>query len=204
MIKFCENPKCILAEFETQYPDKKYCCKQCAEAARIQRRRKRQRQGALAAGVSLNKFIGKKYHKSSHTRSQKRYKQRNSDVVYEDKINKGCSRCIERRPACLDYHHTDPSTKKNSISTLVSRGSSLEKLKAEMDKCVLLCANCHRLEEITHSAGVGASYRLDTDVKSKVYVLVGIAPVNTSEGERAFLVSDEKSNFILKYTDSYI
>ncbi len=43
----------------------------------------------------------------------------------------------------LDLHHIDDSNKSFGLS----RGGitrSWEKMKAEADKCVLLCANCHR------------------------------------------------------------
>ena len=43
----------------------------------------------------------------------------------------------------LDFHHLDPSKKGFEIST---RGltRSWEKIKMELDKCILVCANCHR------------------------------------------------------------
>jgi 5-methylcytosine-specific restriction endonuclease McrA len=43
----------------------------------------------------------------------------------------------------LDLHHIDPKTKLFAIS---DKGytRSWEKVKAELDKCILLCANCHR------------------------------------------------------------
>lgn len=50
----------------------------------------------------------------------------------------GYKRCI----ASLDFHHRDPSTKKFGISQ--SKGRSWDKIKEELDKCDLLCANCHR------------------------------------------------------------
>lgn len=51
----------------------------------------------------------------------------------------GYKKCIE----ALDFHHKDDSTKSFGIS---SKGHtySLNKGKAEVDKCELLCANCHR------------------------------------------------------------
>lgn len=39
-----------------------------------------------------------------------------------------------------DFHHIDPSTKDFAISGC----RSFEAMKPELDKCVLLCANCHR------------------------------------------------------------
>ena len=51
----------------------------------------------------------------------------------------GYKRCIK----ALEFHHIDPSTKEFGLST---RGltRSWAKIKKEVDKCVLVCANCHR------------------------------------------------------------
>lgn len=56
-----------------------------------------------------------------------------------------CSKCPENHPGCLDFHHTDPSNKEATISSLISnRKMSLDKIKEEIAKCIVLCANCHR------------------------------------------------------------
>jgi len=49
----------------------------------------------------------------------------------------------KKTPWAMDIHHVDNSKKSFSMST---RGltRSWERLKKEADKCVLLCANCHR------------------------------------------------------------
>lgn len=44
----------------------------------------------------------------------------------------------------FDFHHTDTTTKEYNPSNLMA--ASWEKLKKEIDKCVLLCKNCHALE----------------------------------------------------------
>lgn len=44
--------------------------------------------------------------------------------------------------AALDFHHVDPSTKDPDISKM--RNWSAARKRSEIDKCVLLCANCHR------------------------------------------------------------
>jgi hypothetical protein len=54
----------------------------------------------------------------------------------------GCERCDETHPATLEYHH--PGEKFKSISRMVRDGHSRERMRAEMAKCELLCANCHR------------------------------------------------------------
>lgn len=42
----------------------------------------------------------------------------------------------------LEFHHLDRTTKDFSIGKM--RGRSFDKIKIELDKCELLCANCHR------------------------------------------------------------
>ena len=51
----------------------------------------------------------------------------------------GYDRCIE----ALEFHHLDPTQKDFGIS---HKGytRSWEKVKEEVDKCILLCANCRR------------------------------------------------------------
>ena len=57
----------------------------------------------------------------------------------------GCANCDEREPSCLDAHHVDPSGKDFQIGDASSGfGVGVDKLKAELAKCICLCANCHR------------------------------------------------------------
>ncbi len=57
-----------------------------------------------------------------------------------------CSRCPESHPACIDFHHVDPSTKKDAIGRLVQEARSKNAVLRELAKCIPLCANCHRKE----------------------------------------------------------
>lgn len=50
----------------------------------------------------------------------------------------GYSKCIR----ALEFHHKDPTQKEFLISKYT--GAGIEKIKPELDKCMLLCANCHR------------------------------------------------------------
>jgi len=51
----------------------------------------------------------------------------------------GYDRCIE----ALEFHHLDPLLKDFGIS-YKGYARSWERVRLEADKCVLLCANCHR------------------------------------------------------------
>ena len=55
-----------------------------------------------------------------------------------------CTKCEQNHPAALDFHHTDPSEKENLVSKLVSNGCFAAAME-EMQKCIVLCANCHRI-----------------------------------------------------------
>jgi hypothetical protein len=57
-----------------------------------------------------------------------------------------CERCGFSDWRALDFHHRDPQQKSLEVANLV-RGNSLDIIKAEIAKCSVLCANCHR---ITH------------------------------------------------------
>lgn len=57
-----------------------------------------------------------------------------------------CSECgYDKHPAALDFHHKDGTKKQGNVASLISQGQ-ISKVKAEMRKCVILCANCHRIE----------------------------------------------------------
>jgi hypothetical protein len=62
----------------------------------------------------------------------------------ERKRAAGCRRCGTTDPACLDFHHEDAESKARSVSELVTRGASDDRLREEIRDCVVLCANCHR------------------------------------------------------------
>ncbi len=54
-----------------------------------------------------------------------------------------CQKCgYNKCPGALTFHHLDPSQKDFGIA---AQGftRSLEKIKIELDKCILVCQNCH-------------------------------------------------------------
>ena len=55
-----------------------------------------------------------------------------------------CTQCHERHIACLEFHHLDPSKKERAISIMINNGWSQENVKKEIDKCIVLCSNCHK------------------------------------------------------------
>lgn len=65
--------------------------------------------------------------------------------VREEKVRQGCKRCGYNSCAeALDYHHRDPDDKEDLISQMVDKCRAWPRLLAEIAKCDVLCANCHR------------------------------------------------------------
>lgn len=70
---------------------------------------------------------------------------RNAALIQSIKLASRCLFCGEDRPQCLDFHHRDPSTKRYTIAAMRVGRYATPALMAEVAKCVILCANCHRL-----------------------------------------------------------
>ena len=54
-----------------------------------------------------------------------------------------CEICgYDKSISALDFHHIDPTEKEFEISRMLK--GTFNTIKSELDKCMLLCANCHR------------------------------------------------------------
>lgn len=62
----------------------------------------------------------------------------------EFKASLACSKCGFNHPAALDFHHEDPSQKDREVSYYLKNGQ-FAKAYEEIKKCIILCANCHRV-----------------------------------------------------------
>lgn len=90
-----------------------------------------------------------KSNKRMYLDKNNRHRHKIRKYIEDFKKTHKCAVCGESRPWCLDFHHKDPSTKNFEIGSNVTT-TSLETLKKEIDKCILLCANCHR--DLHHNA----------------------------------------------------
>lgn len=79
-----------------------------------------------------------------------------------------CSTCGYDKNICaLDFHHVDPSEKEFTISARKSNSIN-DSLKKELDKCIVLCANCHR--EL-HSLEEGYFKANDLRIREQYYCI---------------------------------
>ncbi len=65
-----------------------------------------------------------------------------------------CSRCSISDYRVLTFHHLDPTQKEGNVSDMAKRGWSIQRVQVEMDKCIILCANCHLIEHHNDVLGV--------------------------------------------------
>lgn len=83
---------------------------------------------------------GKNTSKLSYKLRQRRHR----DMIGQIKLELGCVDCgYNKYAVALDFDHIDEDTKSFSISQKYGRFTD-EKLFAEIDKCEVRCANCHR------------------------------------------------------------
>lgn len=74
-------------------------------------------------------------------------KERGLKRKYEYILSRGgkCEKCgYDHNLAALEFHHINPEEKEFQIDIRKFANANLNQLKQELDKCVILCANCHR------------------------------------------------------------
>jgi len=105
-------------------------------------------------GVILkNGFVGEQWR--SLKKFNKKYKKKENlkekviKWLDNKKLRKGCQHCGYKKHAiALQFHHIDPSTKEGSISEMHKNTlARFKKIVKEIWKCIVLCANCHSIEE---------------------------------------------------------
>tara|TARA_E500000331_G_scaffold327224_1_gene345994 strand:- start:84 stop:476 length:393 start_codon:yes stop_codon:yes gene_type:complete len=70
---------------------------------------------------------------------------KNRKFLQEYKLKKGCAKCgYKEHHAALEFNHIDPSKKSGNIAEKATNWS-FKKLLKEVEKCEVLCANCHRV-----------------------------------------------------------
>lgn len=86
-------------------------------------------------------------HKAQFDARRDRNKLRNANAaneIIQQRMATGCALCHEPHPVCLSFHHLDPTTKRFLVSQGKNNGYSVKTIVAEMDKCIIVCENCHR------------------------------------------------------------
>lgn len=81
--------------------------------------------------------------KHLHKASVKKYKNGRKQRFQEWKRTLSCILCGEPSSCCLDFHHVNPEEKEIAINKAVEHWS-WDRIMKEINKCVVVCSNCHR------------------------------------------------------------
>lgn len=82
--------------------------------------------------------------KECHSKYMKQQYAQKKSIIEEQKAQQKCAKCGESRGYVLDYHHLNPEEKETTIARMTSNRYNLEDIQKEIEKCIVLCANCHR------------------------------------------------------------
>ena len=72
---------------------------------------------------------------------QKEIRKEKREWINNIKSTLKCEKCDENHIAVLDFHHIDSNEKEFEIA---EHAFSKEKILKEIQKCMVLCSNCHR------------------------------------------------------------
>ena len=85
------------------------------------------------------------YKEYERKRAIRRRKELEKELLENGMIKIKCVRCnYNKCIVALEYHHKEKGEKDFSISQALVQHKSIDKIKKEISKCVILCANCHR------------------------------------------------------------
>jgi hypothetical protein len=92
----------------------------------------------------LKAYLRKHYleNKPKYQKSKQRARRRNKAYIDKFKRSHGCQLCSESEVCALDCHHI--SDKDATLNQAITDRWSIERINAELKKCIVLCSNCHR------------------------------------------------------------
>ncbi len=84
------------------------------------------------------------YQKKNVKENRESYLKQNREYAAEYLSTHPSVDCGEADPVVLEFDHRGGSGKVDHISKMLTQGYSLERIKSEIEKCDVRCANCHR------------------------------------------------------------
>ena len=89
-------------------------------------------------------------------------KQREKRKAWIDayKLSKGCSVCgYNANPVALELNHIDPNEKKFTVSRVLGSGYPWATVLEEIEKCNVMCSNCHQIHTYENKHNLPKSLR---------------------------------------------
>ena len=76
--------------------------------------------------------------------SRARLKRHNQIELIKYMRDKACIECSENDIRVLEFDHIEPSKKSFGIAWAINNGKPWDAILSEIEKCQILCANCHK------------------------------------------------------------
>jgi 5-methylcytosine-specific restriction endonuclease McrA len=89
--------------------------------------------------------------KEDGTKYRKVWRNKNKEFIKKYLTEHPCVRCGYSDIRALDFDHINPASKIKSIGRLMNGTASIELLMTEIEKCQVLCANCHRIKTLENN-----------------------------------------------------
>jgi len=124
--KYCSS--CDTVKLRTEFSKAGNVCRPCANI-RAREHHKKRKQDPLWQAVQ------------DARKKEKRVNRKDEGIAYLGGKCVDCNGVFH--PVAFDFHHLDPSEKEGHPSWFLNKSG--ERWKEELSKCVLLCANCHRI-----------------------------------------------------------
>jgi hypothetical protein len=100
----------------------------------------RQSQCKICNKTNLKKHYG--CNKDYYIERNKQRRKELREFIISLKLS--CLICKEKEHCCLEFHHVDSDTKDFVLAEAANRMISKEKILEEIEKCVVVCSNCHK------------------------------------------------------------
>lgn len=118
-------------------------CKECGEQSWVDKNDYLNHPNNFCGRQCASKSNGRQFSKTGSDNPNYKGK---IDYVKRYKQEGKCTRCGESHPSCLVFHHINGEKTENISRMRDTSEYDLEDIKREIDKCQLVCANCHRKE----------------------------------------------------------
>jgi predicted HNH restriction endonuclease len=101
-----------------------------------------------AVRKAKQKVYARKWYESNRRKvinnsREARDKNRTEWIAYKSKQR--CSHCRKKHPAIIDFHHLIKEGKRSVNKLAVRQRNIAEAIREAEEKCIPLCANCHRV-----------------------------------------------------------
>jgi hypothetical protein len=90
----------------------------------------------------------KRWYSKNKAGQRSRVQKRKNEIIEWFRLYRStlkCEKCGFDNPAALDFHHIIPEDKSYAVNVCVHMGYCKERILEEINKCIVLCSNCHRI-----------------------------------------------------------